>query len=120
MNEEKIQMPFNLIRDSFRLRKVTDSTSKFYVCFKYDSQIKVSITVYFAAMDVMDTNLQTIEYFYDATRYPDPITKELSAGTKKSFPKKLAIFDTDIIDDKILKNQYEDLYPLLIEIKPAE
>ena len=99
-------MPFNLIRDSFRLRKVKgeNSDSKFYVYFKYDSVIKIHVTVYFAAMDHMDADMQTIEYFYDASRYPDPITKEWLAGKNKSFPKKLVIFDQEIIDKKILMN----------------
>ena len=52
-------MPFNLIRDSFRLRKVKgeNSASKFYVYFKYDSVIKIHVTVYFAAMDHMDADM---------------------------------------------------------------
>ena len=68
-------MPFNLIRDSFRLRKVKKSTNQFYVFFKYESVINIIVTVYFAAMDHMDANGQTIEYFYDKTRYPEPVVK---------------------------------------------
>ena len=80
---QKLESLFNLKRHTIKLHQ---EGSKYSITFHYDSIIDISVTVFFAAMEVLDPNCTTLYVYSDTERYPQPIVRALPAGMDVPIP----------------------------------
>jgi hypothetical protein len=55
----KLESPFHLKPTSFKFRKSSQSATRFYINFVYESIVDIVLTIYYAGMEVMDDNCDT-------------------------------------------------------------